>query len=87
MLPGRMVPGPPYRQEYSASRVEDMGQVVALNESVTVPYGSFTGCVRTIEWSMLESGSETKWYAKGIGVIRVESPGNEVMTLLAVKHQ
>lgn len=86
MLPGRLVPGPPYRQEYSPSRVEDMGQVVALNESVTVPYGSFTGCVRTKEWSMLESGSDKKWYAKGIGVIRVESPAGEVMVLVSLKH-
>jgi hypothetical protein len=55
--------GEPYRQEYYAGKAEDMGQVAAVDDSVTVPYGSFTGCVRTKEWSMLEAGHEMKWYA------------------------
>jgi hypothetical protein len=87
IMPAHPVPGAPYRQEYSPDNAEDMGQVVALNESVTVPFGSFAGCVRTKEWSLLESGTEKKWYAKGVGVIRVESTGGEVMTLISVKHE
>src|SRR5262249_19888183 len=31
-----------YRQEFSLGNAEDLAQVVSLNESVTVPYGSFT---------------------------------------------
>ena len=87
IMPAHPAPGLPYRQEYSPDNAEDMGQVVALGETVTVPLGSFTGCVRTKEWSLLESGSEKKWYAKGIGVIRVESTGGEVMTLVSRKHE
>jgi hypothetical protein len=87
IMPGRVVPGPPYRQEYSPNQAEDMGQVVALSDSVTVPYGSFKECLRTKEWSMLESGTEKKWYAKGVGLIRVESPAGEVMVLVSVKHR
>ena len=81
------VPGAPYRQEYSPNVAEDMGQVVAVNEAVTVPFGSFTGCVRTKEWSMLESGTDKRWYAKGIGEIRAESARGEVMSLLSVKKE
>ncbi len=87
IMPAHPVPGPPFRQEYSPGNAEDMGQVIALDESVTVPFGSFKGCVRTNDWSLLESGTEKKWYAKGVGLIRVESPAGEVMTLVSVKHE
>src|SRR6266850_905435 len=82
IMPAHLVPGPPYREEYSPDNAEDMGQVIALDESVTVPFGTFKGCVRTKEWSLLESGTEKKWYAKEIGLVRVESPGGEVMNLV-----
>jgi hypothetical protein len=87
IMPVHPAPGPLYRQEYSPDVAEDMGQVVALNESITVPFGSFTGCVRTKEWSLLESGTDKKWYAKGIGLVRIESTGGEVMTLVSIKHE
>ena len=86
-MPAHPVPGPPYRLDYSPNIAEDMGQVIALNESVTVPAGSFKECVRTKEWSLLESGSDKKWYAKGVGLVRIESTGGEVMTLLTIKHE
>ena len=80
VMPAKPAPGEPYRQEYLAGEAEDMGQIIAIDESVTVPYGTLTGCVRTKEWSMLESGSEKKWYAKGIGFVREEAPdGNSVL--------
>jgi hypothetical protein len=82
IMTGKPAPGKPYRQEYYAGEAEDMGQIVAVNESVTVPYGSFTGCVRTREWSMLEPGSEKKWYAKGIGTVRTESSSNKEISVL-----
>ena len=87
IMPAHPAPGAPYRQEYSPNVAEDMGQIAAVNESVTVPFGSFTGCVHTKEWSMLESGTEKKWYAKGIGEIRIESARGEVMSLLSVKKE
>ena len=78
------VPGEPYRQEYGPGHAEDMGQVIAVGQSVTVPYGSFADCVRTKEWSLLESGHERKWYARGVGVVREESTAHEVVTLVSV---
>ncbi len=88
-LPGIMMvkdpkPGEPYRQEYLANHAEDMGQIVERNVTVTVPYGTFTGCIKTKEWSMLEAGHESKWYCKGLGVVRTESTSKEVATLVSV---
>ncbi len=84
IMPGHPAPGPAFRQEYGPGHAEDMGQVIAVKESVTVPYGAFTNCVRTKEWSLLEPGTEKKWYAPGIGVVRTESTTHEVATLVAV---
>jgi hypothetical protein len=60
--------GDPYRQEYAKGVAEDMATAVSLTQSVTVPYGSFTDCLKTKEFSPLEPGVvECKWYAPGVG--------------------
>ncbi len=60
--------GQTYHQEYAKGVAEDMATVVSLTESVTVPYGSFTNCLKTKEFSPLEPGVvEYKWYAPGVG--------------------
>jgi hypothetical protein len=84
MMTGHPALGTPYRQEYSRGVAEDMGQIVAVSDSVTVPYGTFAHCVRTREWSQLETGTEWKWYAKGVGIVRTESTGKEVAELVSV---
>jgi hypothetical protein len=85
IMPAHQTPGKPYRQEYSANNAEDMAQVVASNGSVTVPAGDFKDCVKTKEWSMLESGNEYKWYAKGIGVVQAKTSKGELETLVSIK--
>jgi len=88
VMKGDPVPGEPYRQEYYAGEAEDMGQVIAVNDSVTVPFGKFTGCVKTKEWSMLEPGNENKWYARGIGNIKTKASSNdEISVLISVTKQ
>ena len=84
LMPAIPTPDEPYRQEYSFGVAEDMAQIKALGESVTVPAGSFSDCVRTEEWSLLEPGSEKRWYAKGIGFVRSESTAGEVATLVSI---
>ncbi|MBC8327983.1 MAG: hypothetical protein ISR76_08500 [Planctomycetes bacterium] len=81
------VPGGPYRQEYFLGEAEDMGQVVALGETVEVPHGGYTGCVKTKEWSMLESGHEFKWYARGVGFVRAEGTGGDLEVLVSVERE
>ena len=82
IMPAELTTGAePYRQEYLAGHAEDMGQIAALNESVSVPLGSFKGCVKTREWSMLESGDEKKWYCRGVGFVKEVASAGEVVTL------
>jgi hypothetical protein len=61
-----------------------MGQVVAVNDSVTVPAGTYPDCVRTKEWSLLEAGHENKWYAKGVGVVKEVATDGTVAELISI---
>ena len=64
------IPGLAYRQEYYKGEAEDMGAVISLNETAEVPYGTYTGCLMTKDWNVLEPGiEEHKYYAEGIGVV------------------
>ena len=90
--PGIVMPAHPrvgerYRMEYAASEAEDVGRIAALDETITVPFGTFKECVRTREWSMLESGTSTKWYAKGVGLVRDESASGEVSVLVSLTRK
>lgn len=59
----------PYRQEYRPCEAEDQGEVLAVDASVTVPAGSFTGCVLTKDFSELEPDVvENKYYCPGVGL-------------------
>ena len=66
--------GEAYRQEYYKGEAEDMAEVLSLDESVTVPYGSFDGCLKTKEWTPLQPGVvEHKYYARGVGMVSAEA--------------
>jgi hypothetical protein len=66
-------PGDSYRQEYYEGAAEDMAKVLRLGASVSVPYGEFSDCLVTKEWTPLEPGAvEHKYYAPGVGLILVE---------------
>lgn len=77
-LPGVVMLGDPqvgalYRQEYLADEAEDYGEVVALDQPVDVPAGSFTGCVKTRDRSAIEpAADEFKYYCPGIGTALTE---------------
>lgn len=87
VMPAHPVPGQPYRQEYLAGKAEDMGQVVAVGAATTVPAGTYTDVVKTKEWSMLESGTESKWYARGVGFVREEATDGTVATLVSTSKK
>ena len=76
--------GQKYRQEYYACEAEDFGEVLALAESVTVPSGTYTGCLRTHDYTPLEPAiNEEKYYCPGIGnVLSVDVATNEREELL-----
>ena len=66
-----------YHQEYYPGEAEDMGEVVALNVSVTLADGTtYTGCLQTRDFTRLEPGvAEHKYYAPGIGLVVEEKVG------------
>jgi hypothetical protein len=78
VMPADPRPGGPYRQEYLAGGAEDMARVVAVDEALRVPFGSYVQVVVTRDWSPLEPGAaEHKHYAPGIGLIREETVEGE----------
>jgi hypothetical protein len=90
-LPGIVMPAVPvvsdtgYRQEFAAGEAEDMGQVIAVTGSVTVPFGSFDDIVQTRDWTPLEPDVvEEKTYARDVGFVfevktRGDGTGEEVV--------
>jgi hypothetical protein len=79
--------GESYRQEYSRGEAEDWGKVVAVNQSVTVPHGALTGCIKTDDWNGLEPDEkETKFYCPGLGVV-LEMADDERVELLRVTRR
>ena len=59
-----------YYQEYLEGEAEDVGEVLAINQSVTVPLGSFTGCVQIRETTPLQPDVlEHKYFCPGIGTV------------------
>lgn len=90
--PGIVMPAHPqvgnrYLMEYAANEAEDIGQIAALGDTVSVPFADFTDCVRTREWSMLESGTSTKWYARGVGLVRDKSATGETAVLTSMSQE
>jgi hypothetical protein len=73
--PGIVMPAQPqvgdrYRQEYYAGHAEDMGEVLSVSASATVPTGSYTGVVQTKDTTPLEPElQENKYYARGVGPV------------------
>jgi hypothetical protein len=70
--------GDSYRQEYAPGVAEDRADVLNLNESVTVRKGSFSGCLKTKDYSPLKPDLvENKVFCPGVGqvlVVHVKGP-------------
>jgi hypothetical protein len=76
--------GESYHQEYYPGEAMDMAKVLSLNESVTVPYGSFDHALKTKEWTPLQPGFfEHKYYVAGVGPLG--NPGD--LALADVEHR
>ena len=59
-----------YHQEYKKGEAEDMAQVLNLDATATVPYGSYGHVLQTKEWTPLEPKvAENKYYAPGVGCV------------------
>lgn len=82
--------GNAYRQEYYKGEAEDLAEVMSLNDSVSIAYGSFENCLKTKEWTPPEPDVvEHKFYAPGIGVVLevMVKGGDERLELIEAKTQ
>jgi len=80
--------GDSYRQEYYEGQAEDQADVLAFGESVRVPYGSFTDCLKTRDWTALEpDADEYKYYSQEVGgvVLEVGVQTGERVELIEIK--
>ena len=68
IMPANPKVGDTYKQEDAPGIAEDRAQVTALDAPLTVPAGTFTDTVTTLEDSTLEPGTGTKVYAAGVGL-------------------
>jgi hypothetical protein len=77
IMPAHPKPGLVYRQEYYEGQAEDQGEVLSVNDKVTVPFGTFENTVKTKDTTALEPGVvEYKYYARGVGhVLRTDESG------------
>ena len=74
-LPGILLPADPdvgmtYRQEYYAGEAEDRAKVLSLDESVSVPFGDYSGALMTEDTTPLEPEVvERKYYVRDVGPV------------------
>lgn len=67
--------GQRYYQEFAPGIAEDQAAVVSLKQSVAVPYGDFTDCLQTMEYTRLSPGQRGyKFYARGVGLVLEDTP-------------
>lgn len=80
-------PGDAYRQEYAFNIAEDEAEVVETGLTVTVPFGTFTNCIKIREFTALEPDAEEyKIYAPGIGLIKeINVTDDEEIVLIAIQ--
>jgi len=78
-----------YRQEFDLDNAEDFAAVESLNETVAVPAGNFSNCLKTLETTPLEPDlKENKWYAPGVGnVLTVDANTGERMELIRTQSR
>lgn len=78
--------GDRYYQEFYLGEAEDEGEVVAVNQTVSVPFGDFQGCVTTEDFTRLEPDErERKIYCPGVGLVSEGSlDGDELNQLVDI---
>lgn len=76
-----------YAQEYAPPDALDRGEIVSLGASETVPYGSFTNCIHTEEFTPVEPDViENKFYARGVGQILELDENDDRIELTTIEY-
>ena len=65
--------GDKYRQEYYEDEAEDQGEVISIDETVTVAFGTFDNCVQIMDSTPLEPDAlEYKYFSPDVGFLLAE---------------
>jgi len=71
MMPGAPKKGQKFYQEQAPGAGMDRAEILALDEKVTTPAGTFDNCIHVVETSDLEkSMRDHRWYRAGIGQVK-----------------
>jgi hypothetical protein len=71
IMPGIVLIGSKYYQEFAPDVALDRAQIVSVTSTVSTPAGQFQNCLKTRETTPLEPDAlEFKFYAPGIGLIQ-----------------
>jgi hypothetical protein len=90
--PGLFMPATPklgetLSLELAPGIAEDKATVFSTTESVKVPAGSYTNCIKTREFTPLEPGiEEFKWHCPGAGLVKETGDGS-VLELVSITLQ
>src|SRR5206468_3108325 len=79
-MPARPELGDVFKQEDLFPIVDETDEVVGVDLDVLVPAGEYEGAIAIKESSRLAPATETKWYAPGVGVVKVQAKG-EILRL------
>ena len=85
--PGVFMPAQPnvgdvFEQERAPGIAEDTSEIIATNVTITVPAGTFTGCIKTEDFDPLADATENKWYCPGVHLVREEAPAEDEVSEL-----
>lgn len=77
--PGVFMPAQPtlgltFEQEKAPGVAEDRSEIIAMDQNVATPAGSFNGCVKTEDFNPLDKATEFKYFCPGVGLVREEFP-------------
>ncbi len=77
LIPAHPKPGDKFHSENVPGIAVESDEVVSIDETVTVPAGTYKHCVKVKE-SVEGEESEYKYYAPGVGVVRESPHGGDV---------
>jgi hypothetical protein len=67
-----------FEQERAPGVAEDRSKVVAVEQSLTTPAGTFTDCIKTEDFDPIGGVTEFKFYCRGVGLVREEFPDGQL---------
>jgi hypothetical protein len=75
--------GDRFAQEQAPGVAQDISTVVAIDQTLETPVGTFSGCIKTQDLNPLEQAIEYKYYCPGVGLVREEN-ANGSLDLVSV---